>query len=164
MSILTAIRSTSAFAVGALVLGGVTLSRADDVPQFATAGYARGMRTQEMMNKVDTDGDGMVSRKEWLAFHEKVFAMLDKDHKGSVSASEFVHSNTDKIASFGTGGFATGLQTTDMMQKIDTNGDGLVSHDEYIANQQKIFDFMDTSKDHKGMLSPAEVLAGGPRR
>src|SRR5580700_1994047 len=83
MSILTAVRGTSVSAVCALVLGGVTLSRAEDVPQFATAGYARGMRTQEMMNKVDTDGDGMVSRKEWLAFHEKVFAMLDKDHKGS---------------------------------------------------------------------------------
>ena len=58
----------------------------------------------------------------------------------------------------------TGLQATEMMQKIDTNGDGLVSREEYIANQQKIFDFMDTSKDHKGMLSPAEVLAGGPGR
>ena len=163
MSSLTAMRRTAACAIGALVIGGAMPSRADDVPMFATAGYARGARTQEMMNKVDTNGDGMVSRQEWLAFHEKVFAMLDKDHKGSVNASEFVHSNNDKIASFATGGFASGLQTTEMMQKIDTNGDGLVSRDEYIANQQKIFDFMDTSKDHKGMLSPAEVLAGGPR-
>jgi hypothetical protein len=165
MSVLTEFRRPVIWALGALVLGGATLSRAaDDTPSFATAGYARGARTQEMMDKVDTNGDGMVSRQEWLAFHEKVFAMLDTGHKGSVNASEFVHSNSDKLASFATGGFASGLQTTEMMQKIDTNGDGLVSHDEYMANQQKIFDFMDTSKDHKGMLSPAEVLAGGPRR
>jgi Ca2+-binding EF-hand superfamily protein len=106
----------------------------------------------------------MASRQEWLAFHEKVFAMLDKDHKGSVNASDFLHSNRDEISAFATGGFANGLQTAEMMQKIDTSGDGLVSRDEYMANQRKVFDFMDTSKDHRGMLSPAEVLAGGPRR
>jgi len=164
MSIPTAISRTVVTAFCALLLSGAALSRADDVPSFATAGYAQGVRTQEMMDKVDTNGDGMVSRPEWLAFHEKVFAMLDKDHKGSVNASDFVHSNRDKIAAFATGGFANGLQTAEMMQKMDTNGDGLVSHEEYMANQQKVFDFMDTSKEHRGMLSPAEVLAGGPRR
>lgn len=46
-----------------------------------------------------------------------------------------------------------------MMHKIDADGDGTVSHDEFIAYQLKIFDLMDTSKRHKGMLSKAEWFA-----
>jgi hypothetical protein len=48
-----------------------------------------------------------------------------------------------------------------MMHKIDTDGDGTVSHDEYIAYQTKVFDMMDTSSAHKGMLGKDEMLATG---
>jgi hypothetical protein len=48
-----------------------------------------------------------------------------------------------------------------MMHKIDTDGDGTVSHDEYIAYQVKVFDMMDTSTTHKGMIGPQEMFATG---
>jgi len=50
------------------------------------------------------------------------------------------------MATFATGGYARGLQTKSMMHKIDTDSDGTVSHDEFIAYQTKLFDMMD--KNH----------------
>ncbi len=53
-----------------------------------------------------------------------------------------------------------------MMKKIDTDNDGTISHDEYIAYQTKIFDMMDTSTTHKGNSGKEEVMfaTGGNNR
>ena len=72
-----------------------------------------------------------------------------------------VTSFADDVASFATGGYVAGLRTKAMMHKIDTDGDGTISHDEYMAFQIKIFDMMDTSTVHKGMLGPQELFATG---
>jgi hypothetical protein len=132
-----------------------SLALADDMVSFATGGYARGLRTMAEMHKIDTDGDGTVSKAEWLAYQEKVFAALDKDKSGNVDEKEFLAPSSD-MATFATGGYARGLQTKAMMHKIDTDGDGKVSHDEFIAYQTKVFDMMD--KNHSGSLGPQEFL------
>jgi hypothetical protein len=67
----------------------------------------------------------------------------------------------DDMASFATAGYASGLHSMALMHKIDTDGDGTVSHDEYIAYQTKVFDMMDTG--HKGMLSKDQFATGGTR-
>jgi Ca2+-binding EF-hand superfamily protein len=131
---------------------------ADDMASFATGGYARGLRTMPEMHKIDTDGDGTVSREEWLAYQTKVFDALDKDHTGTIDEKEFL-SPAPQMATFATGGYARGLQSKEMMHKIDTDGDGSISKDEWIAYQTKIFDMMDTDK--KGVLGPREFLARG---
>jgi len=133
----------------------LSLAHADDMTSFATGGYARGIRTMTEMHKIDTDGDGSVSKAEWLAYQEKVFAVLDKNKTGLVDEKEFL-SPSIEMATFATGGFARGLQTKPMMHKIDTDGDGTVSHDEFIAYQSKVFDMMDKNKN--GSLGPQEFL------
>jgi hypothetical protein len=141
-----------------LLLAGLVcapLANADDMVSFATGGYASGLRTMSEMHKIDTDNDGSVSKAEWLAYQEKVFAALDKKKTGMVDEKEFL-SPSSGLASFATGGYARGLQTKAMMHKIDTDGDGSVSHDEFIAYQTKVFDMMDADKS--GKLSPQEFL------
>jgi hypothetical protein len=134
---------------------------ADDMASFATGGYARGLRSEKLMHKIDTNGDGMISKDEWIAYQEKVFAMLDKNKTGTLDAKTFVDPSGGELVSFATGGYARGLRTAAMMHKIDTDGDGTISHDEYIAYQTKIFDMMDTSATHKGMVGPQEMFATG---
>ena len=128
---------------------------ADDMASFATGGYARGLRTMAEMHKIDTDGDGTVSKAEWLAYQEKVWTTLDKDKNGTIDEKEFL-APSHEMASFATGGYARGLQTKSMMHKIDADSDGSVSHDEFIAYQTKVFEMMD--KNHSGSLGPQEFL------
>jgi hypothetical protein len=131
------------------------LANADDMASFATGGYARGLRTMSEMHKIDTDGGGTISKAEWLAYQEKVFAALDKNKTGVVDEKEFLTPSSG-LVTFATGGYARGLQTKAMMHKIDTDGDGTVSHDEFIAYQAKVFDMMDVNKS--GVVGPHDFL------
>jgi hypothetical protein len=73
---------------------------------FATGGYARGLRSEELMKKM-TNGTGMLTKDEWIAFHEKIFVMLDKKKTGVVDAEEFISaSGGDDVVTIATGGYA----------------------------------------------------------
>ena len=139
------------FAAAGLV---VTAAFADDMVSFASGGYATGLRTMEMMHMIDTNKDGMVSKDEWVAYEERVFKALDKDGNGSLDADEFY--GHPKPISFATGGYSHGLETQQMFGKIDANGDGKVSHDEYIDFQVKVFEMIDTKKKHE--LSASDFI------
>jgi Ca2+-binding EF-hand superfamily protein len=127
---------------------------ADDMVSFASGGYSAGLRTMEMMHMIDTNKDGMVSKEEWLAYQERVFKTLDKDSDGSLDAEEFY--GHPKPVSFATGGYSQALETQQMFGKIDANGDGKVSKEEYIAFQTKVFEMMDSKK--AGRLSVSDFI------
>jgi len=145
----------------AIALAFSIASAADDMASFATGGYVRGLHSDKLMHKIDTNGDGMISKAEWIAYQEKIFVMLDKNQSGTLDAKTFISPDGGELVSFAAGGYARGLRTKAMMHKIDTDGDGTISHDEYIAYQTKIFDMMDTSTDHKGMIGHQEMFATG---
>ena len=131
---------------------------ADDMSSFATGGYAKGLRTMAMMHMMDTNKDGMVSKDEWTTYQEKVFAAMDTDKSGSIDEKEFMGSSNQAVT-FATAGYARGLRTHEMLKKLDSNGDGKVSHDEFLSYQQKVFEMLDTGK--KGMVGPTDFIRKG---
>jgi hypothetical protein len=164
-------KSTSQARVIALASIMVTLAFslsavADDVATFATGGYASGLRTKEMMNIIDTDGDGTISRAEWDAYQVKVFNALDTHKRGKLNTTIFAGRTEVRLGtSLATGGYARGLASAELAHKIDANGDGWISREEWMTYQGKIFDMMNTSVTHKGALGVDELFAtGGPDR
>jgi hypothetical protein len=130
----------------------------DEIASFATGGYASGLRTQDTMHKMDANGDGMVSKDEWMSFQERMFDALDKDKSGSLNEAEFTAPFNESLA-FATAGYAHGLMTKSMFMKIDTNGDGKISREEFLAYHRKIFDMLDKQK--KGMVGLVDFVRPG---
>src|SRR5256886_17379658 len=60
----------------------------------------------------------------------------------------------DDMVSFATGGYAAGLRTMEMIHIIDTNKDGKIFKDEWIALQDRGFTALD--KDKSGFLEGGE--------
>jgi len=131
---------------------------ADEIVSFATGGYASGLRTKETMHKMDANGDGMLSKDEWMGFQTRMFDALDKDKSGSLDETEFTGPFNENLA-FATAAYAHGLMTKDMFLKIDTNGDGKISREEFLAYHRKIFDMLDKQK--KGMVGLVDFIRPG---
>jgi len=137
-----------------------TVAIGDDMVAFATGGYATQLRTPEMMHKIDTNHDGMVSKAEWDAYQAKLFGMIDADNSGALDSKEFTQAHRNDVVSLATGGYANALRTPEMFAKIDADHDGQVSREEFLAFQGKLFDMMDTGKTH--MLDQNEFFGRGP--
>lgn len=60
----------------------------------------------------------------------------------------------DDMVSFATGGYATGLRTMETMHAMDTDGDGMVSLEEWTAFQNRVFSALD--KGHTGFIDASE--------
>ena len=113
------------------------------------------------IRKMDGDKDGKVTRAEIESFErgavlsqararaQALFAQLDADRNGQLSAAEF-------------GKMVTGSPQVDgrpLLGKLDTNKDGTVSLIEHRAGKLAYFDQIDSDKD--GVVTVAEMKAAG---
>jgi len=139
--------------VSTLMACGITLTTAyaDDKASLASSDYAKWLRTPEMMHTIDANKDGKITKQEWVAYQTRVFKALDKNGDGFLTPEEFY--GDPQPIEFATGGYSRSLETKQMFGRIDANGDGKVSLEEYINFQNEVFDMMDTGKKQ-------EVTAG----
>jgi hypothetical protein len=148
-------RWSATLALALIPLVYVPPALADDMVSFATGGYASALRTMDMMHMIDTSHDGMVSKDEWTAFEEKAFAALDNDKSGLIDEKEFM-SPVDPRTAFATAAYTSNLQTHEMFKKIDTDGDGTISKEEFLSFHRKVFEMLDRTK--KGMVGPTDWI------
>lgn len=111
--------------------------------------------------KIDSNHDSKVTKPEIEAFqranamqqillrNRQIFAELDKDHSGQLSAAEFAQFHADPPPP----------NAAPMLQQFDANRDGAITQIEFRAGTLANFDRLDTNKD--GVVDAAEMKAGG---
>ena len=101
----------------------------------------------EMIKKMDTDGDGLLARKEWKAEKDK-FDQFDANRDGSLTAEE--------IAAGQSAGQDSKVNLMSAIRNFDKNRDTMLSRDEWTGSEKQ-FETTDANRD--GQLTVAEMAA-----
>lgn len=132
-SLLLAMLATGVIAAGTLVAA----------PQDGEG--RMGHRMAGMMEKVDANKDGNISRAEHDAMRAAHLAQLDANNDGYVTYAEHKAAMEARMQA----GFT---------KRHDKNGDGRVSVDEIGGHGEGMFERMDANND--GIVTPEEMKAG----
>ena len=57
------------------------------------------MHGKEMMRAMDTNGDGMISRDEYMSYHQKMWDSMKKNANGMVDMKDMEKMHEDKMKS-----------------------------------------------------------------
>jgi Ca2+-binding EF-hand superfamily protein len=121
----------------------------------ASSAFAAGAQTsldpKAMFATADTNGDGDVSRAEFLAARSARFDALDANRDGTLSSDEF---------SAAAQGLRGRIMAPIMFGQFDASGDGKVTREEFAKAPTPGFDSADANGD--GKVSQAEVRAAAP--
>lgn len=105
-------------------------------PQDAPPGRGPG----GMLIRADTNGDGVITRQEFMAASDARFARMDANKDGKLTADE-----------------RQGRRGGRMGATADANGDGVVTLEEQRAQAARTFDRLDRNKD--GKIDASEIAA-----
>jgi Ca2+-binding EF-hand superfamily protein len=100
----------------------------------------------QMFERADANGDGRITRDEFVSAHKALFTRLDRDGDGYLTSADAPR----RLRNRGGGeGQAAGLRL------MDTDGDGRISRQEFIDGSLKLFDRADAN--HDGVVDSQEV-------
>jgi len=131
----------AATAVAVLTAGGAGLALAQD------EGRERGGRHGIFQS--DSNSDGVLTRAEFDAGRDAMFARLDADNNGALTREE-MHAQRGGHRG-GRGHRGGGMH---MLARADANNDGNITRDEFLARPIEHFNRLDANND--GVISAAE--------
>ena len=126
---------------GTMLSGAALAGQAAPMDQGAPGARGPG-HGHGMMTRADTNGDGTISRAEYVAQSEARFARMDKNGDGFITADEMG----------GKGGRGGGR-----LMAADTDHDGKISRAEFMAQSAERFAGLDANGD--GQISGDEMKA-----
>ena len=103
--------------------------------------------SERILNRVDTDKDGKISKAEFDAAGQQMFAKLDENKDGKIEGNEMPQRHWAKFGD-------------KMFDRMDTNKDGNVTKAEFQAAGDKMFQRMDKNGD--GIIEKDEMSQGKP--
>lgn len=122
----------------------------------------------EMFARMDANKDGKIDQADRGAHRAQMFDRLDANKDGAVSRDEFAAAQKARDGQARPGGEGKrgegrmgkrggGKRGMMMLRMADTNKDGVITRDEFMAAHGKHFEMTDTNKD--GKISPEERKA-----
>jgi hypothetical protein len=124
-----------------LMTMGMALIMGPAFAQTSSQDIARGNMPMHMdVNAMDANHDGLISKEEFAAYGEKIWQVISRG-KPTVPVST-------AAIDFATGNMAMNAE------EMDSDHDGSISHEEFIAYGSKAFDSV---KNPKGMLTLSDT-------
>lgn len=145
----------AAVAIAALGGAGVAFAQAQTNAPAAPRGPGH------MMERLDANNDGAVTRAEFDAAHQTRFTQLDTNRDGSISQEERragrperpERAEGERRGPGGPGGHG--------MRNPDANNDGVITREEFLAGPTQMFERLDANRD--GRLTAEERPPRGER-
>ncbi|MGN6374576.1 MAG: EF-hand domain-containing protein [Sphingomonas sp.] len=165
-----------ATALAGTMLGGAAYAAQDQATPAPAAGMHRHHRHHgDMLAKLDTNHDGVITRAEAQAAADARFAKMDTNGDGQIAKDEVQARRDAMRAKWQQRRAARGDQTAptgqakgpgahhghrhhrDMFAKVDSNNDGVITKAEAEAAAMQRFDKADTN--HDGRIDQTEIAA-----
>lgn len=120
----------------AVSLAAALLAAGTAAAQTAAPNAQEGSR-KSMVDRIDANHDGTVTKAEYQAFVDRRFERLDTNHDGYIDADEAAAHSGGRHSSKRGG----------MIQRLDANGDGKISKAEFEAGSMKRFERLSGGAD-----------------